>query len=57
MNTQGEKMASSNIVVRIDNTKKERFLKIAKQNDDTASQLIRKYIDKYLSEHSQGKLC
>ena len=44
------------INVRIDKDLKDRFIKVADANDDTASQLLRKYIKSYLSEHSQGKL-
>ena len=49
-------MAESNINVRLDSTIKDRFLKVAKSNDDTAAQLVRKWIKKYLSENAQGKL-
>ena len=45
-----------NINIRIEKDIKNRFIKVAESNDDTASQLIRKYIKKYLADNAQGKL-
>ena len=45
------KLAKANF--NIDSDKWERFKKIAKINDSSGSQEIRKFIDKYLSENSQ----
>ena len=46
-------ISGKNINVNVDAEKWERFKKIAKINNSTASQEIRKFIDRYLSENSQ----
>jgi len=46
-------MKKVNFNMLIDEDLKKRFIKIAKQNDETASQLMRKYIKDYVSKNSQ----
>ena len=46
----GEKMK---ITMSMDKTDWERFKKIAKLNDSDASEEVRKFIKKYLSENAQ----
>ncbi len=47
-----QKIATARLNVLVDKTKLERFKKIAKKKNSSASQQIRIFIDKYLSENS-----
>ena len=49
-------MAMKKTSIEVDVDKFERFKKIAKINNSTAAQEIRKFIDKYLKENSQLEL-
>jgi len=54
-----KKNTNENIVnfnVKMDKDIKDRFVEVAKLNDDNASLLIRKFVKKYLSENSQLEL-
>ena len=42
--------------IKIEEDLKNRFLAVAKANDDNGSQLIRKFIKDYLVKHSQTKM-
>ncbi len=44
-----------NFNITIDKNLKDRFVKVAKANETTGSQMIRLWIKKYLSENAQGK--
>ena len=46
-------MTDKKVNLNVNAEKWERFKKIAKINNSTASQEIRKFIDRYLSENSQ----
>lgn len=48
-----EEEKNTNLILKIDKDIKDRFLKVAKNNEETGSSLIRKFIKEYLKEHSQ----
>ncbi len=53
-----QNIATVRLNVLVDKTKLERFKKIAKKKNSSASQQIRIFIDKYLSENSaEFSLC
>ena len=39
--------------IKVESDIKNRFVAVAKENDETASQLIRKFMKEYLIKHSQ----
>jgi len=49
-------MNEKKISINVDSEKWERFKKIAKINNSTASQEVRKCVEKYLKENSQLEL-
>ncbi len=47
-------MNEASLNTRIDKDLKDRFIKVAKANDETAAQLVRKFVKEYLATHAQG---
>ncbi len=48
-----EKKQISNFTIRVDTTLKNRFIKVAKENDSDSSKEVRKFIKEYLKRYEK----